>query len=556
MKEEIFKLNYESYTTVVCHNTVPITFPHPDNKNKLCGHEDNGIWGSVVNVIGSSNVYLKNYNSNVKEDFVLNYGNPLSGVIKTYFMVVVERNGDKVSLKVFNGFRERKIGNKWFKISKNVEYITVNTKTGDVYFGFLRNYQNKKKVLKNLMKNIFFTEPILTLMSLIRNKVWDHTQTTSEVAKEAVSKFMNEIDGGSGPSEFSFEQRLFKFYLDKKGIKYPNNFQLYSGKLYGNKIRKILKKNDNRIVDAFMIHNGLTGKKLKKALHCCTGINLDLYLMSKKLFGEDWINQDDDFILNTLNCVHRINESEIPTEFANLISKDELRRVFSIFKKVFFESMLDTYTFVDHISIYVQLKMHGETDLKWMSYEVDSQFFRNEHLDWSDKLSFYKRGFYERIYPDYSYEYLEQPIGEYYPLLLNDTTSYNEESSVQSNCVKTYIGKSSRMIISLRKGSIDSDERATIEYYLYRENDKKIKCKRVQSLGKYNGVLSDEWTQWILKLDLKMSYYVNDNRFETVKITKKCNNGTFLESDSYWDENGVIRWANKIDEKTKYEWIT
>jgi hypothetical protein len=292
-----------------------------------------------------------------------------------------------------------------------------------------------------------------------------------------------------------------------------------------------------------MIHNGLTGKKLKKCLHNCKGLNLDLYLIARKLFGDDWINQDDDFILQTLNSEFKINDRDIPAEFVNVIGKDELRRVFNLFKKVYFEEMLDTYTFIDHIEIYTQLKMYGETDLRWMSNDVD--IFRNEHLDWSDKLTFYKKGHYERIYPVYSYEYLEQPLEGYYPVLLDDSTSYNQESSIQSNCVKTYIGKSSNIILSLRKGSRYSEERATIEYQLYREDDK-VKCRRVQSLGKYNGKLSDEWIHWLLKLDLKMLYYVNDDRFEPVKITKKCYNGALFESDSYWDEDGFLKWDNKI----------
>ena len=45
-----------------------------------------------------------------------------------------------------------------------------------------------------------------------------------------------------------------------------------------------------------------------------------------------------------------------------------------------------------------------------------------------------------------------------------------------------------------------------------------------------------------------MLYYVNDDRFESVKITKKCYNGTFFESNSYWDEDGFLKWDNKIIE--------
>ena len=552
MKEEIFKVNYEAYTTVVFHDTVPITFPHPRNKYFFEDENEADIWDQLLHtndkatLSKKSDVYLENFVSNVEEDFVLHYGNPLARVLKSYLMIVVERDGDKVSMKVFSGFRERRVGNKWFKVVRNVDYITVNTKTGDVYSGFLHNYQNKKKVRKKLNKNYFLNEPVSNIGYVIRDKIWSYSHNSVEVVMDASSKFMNEVDGRRElVSIFSLDKRLFKFYLDKKGIKYPNNFFLYSSRLVGPIFRKTLKKNDNRLVDTFMIHNGLTGKKLKKCLHSCKGLNLDLYLVAKNLFGDDWINQDDDFILQTLNSEFKIKDAVIPAEFVSVIGKDELRRVFNLFKKVYFEEMLDTYTFIDHIEIYTQLKMYGETDLRWMSNDVD--IFRNEHLDWSDKLTFYKNGHYERIYPIYSYEHLEQPLGEYYPVLLDDSTSYNEESSAQSNCVKTYIGKPSNIIISLRKGSRNSEERATIEYQLYREDDK-VKCRRVQSLGKYNGKLSDEWTHWLLKLDLKMLYYVNDDRFEPVKITKKCYNGTFFESDSYWDEDGFLKWDNKIIE--------
>jgi hypothetical protein len=549
MKEEIFKVSYEVYTTVVFHDTVPITFPHPRNKYFFEDENEADIWDQLLHtndkatLSKKSDVYLENFVSNVEEDFVLHYGNPLARVLKSYLMIVVERDGDKVSMKVFSGFRERRVGNKWFKVVRNVDYITVNTKTGDVYSGFLHNYQNKKKVRKKLNKNYFLNEPVSNIGYVIRDKIWSYSHNSVEVAMDASSKFMDEIDGRGLVSLFSLDKRLFKFYLDKKRIKYPNNFFLYSSRLVGPIFRKTLKKNDNRLVDTFMIHNGLTGKKLKKCLHSCKGLNLDLYLVAKNLFGDDWINQDDDFILQTLNSEFKIKDAVIPAEFVSVIGKDELRRVFNLFKKVYFEEMLDTYTFIDHIEIYTQLKMYGETDLRWMSNDVD--IFRNEHLDWSDKLTFYKNGHYERIYPIYSYEHLEQPLGEYYPVLLDDSTSYNEESSAQSNCVKTYIGKPSNIIISLRKGSRNSEDRATIEYQLYREDDK-TKCRRVQSLGKYNGKLSDEWTHWLLKLDLKMLYYVNDDRFEPVKITKKCYNGTFFESDSYWGEDGFLNWDNKI----------
>ena len=180
MKEEIFKVNYEAYTTVVFHDTVPITFPHSRNKYFFDDENEADIWDQLLNtndkltLSKKSDVYLENFVSNVEEDFVLHYGNPLARVLKSYLMVVIERDGDKVSMKVFNGFRERRVGNKWFKVVRNVDYITVNTKTGDVYSGFLHNYQNKKKVRKKLHKNFFLNEPISNIGYVIRDKIWSY----------------------------------------------------------------------------------------------------------------------------------------------------------------------------------------------------------------------------------------------------------------------------------------------------------------------------------------------------------------------------------------------
>jgi hypothetical protein len=553
MKQEIFKVKYESYTVVAYQDSCPITYPDSEKEP----YEDYHGYLVSKKKKRDQQLFIEDYTSSVEEDYVYNYGNPLCMVLKTYTMVLVERTEDKVSIKVYDGYRRRNVGNTWFKTVRNLNFITVNLKTGDVYNGHLRNRQNKVKVYNKLRKNFFYNDPINELTFLIKGHIWSYSYNHLDVIKDAISKFMYEVDGREDSSDLSFDKRLFKFYLDNKGIKYPNNFHLYSTKLLGKEIRKILKKNDKRLVDTFMIHNGLAGKQLKKALHNCQRLNVDLYQIARKLFGDDWINQDDDFILNVLNSEYQIPEREIPAEFTNVIGKDELRRVFNLFKKVFFDNDLDMYNFVDHIRMYTELKMYGETDIKWMSNEVESNFFRDEHLDWTDKLSFYRKGYYQRIYPEFTYNHLEQPIGEYYPVVLNSSTNYNEESNIQSNCVKTYIGKSSNIIISLRKGSLESEDRATIEYRLYKEGDQ-VKCRRVQSLGKYNSVLSDQWISPLLKLDLKMLYYINHENFDTVKITKKCHNDTFLESDSYWDEDGIIRWVYKTiegDTLIIHEWI-
>jgi hypothetical protein len=193
--------------------------------------------------------------------------------------------------------------------------------------------------------------------------------------------------------------------------------------------------------------------------------------------------------------------------------------------------------------MYTELKTFGENDLKWYSVD-DNSDFRKEHLDWTDKLQHYKKGTYVRTYPDYMYETISQPLYvDFHPVLLDSTQKYNDESKQQSNCVKGYIGKSSSIIISVRTGQ-SLTERATVEYLLTKESDK-VSAKRVQSLGKFNQKLEDEWNEVLLKLDQVVLSCVRDERFETVKLTKECKNGVVLSSDSYWDEDGKLRWTYK-----------
>jgi hypothetical protein len=70
----------------------------------------------------------------------------------------------------------------------------------------------------------------------------------------------------------------------------------------------------------------------------------------------------------------------------------------------------------------------------------------------------------------------------------------------------------------------------------------------VQSLGRFNNKLDDEWNDILFKLDKVMLYYIQDEKFDTVQIKKKCKNGVELNSTSDWNDNGHLFWTqNKIN---------
>jgi hypothetical protein len=532
MKELIYKISFKKYNSTKFKDHSSI-FP----KNSYISGELNL---DMLEVPTQKHPFFKMESSNNTEEcFVENFVNPLYSVLMEYVMVVVEKNDHKVCIKMFQGYKSRREGKPWFKVNKNVNYISVNTKTGDVYHGYIHGYQKKKKCSKSIRRNYFINDPLNALKSQIKNALSYYSENAYDDVTKAFSEFMFQIDQRVNFENLNYSDRLLRFYLNKRGIKYPNNFNIYNEALFGPEIKKLIKKKNNRLVDAVMVKNGLTGKKVKKALHECTNLNINLYITARKLFGEDWLNQDGDIILDLLNST--IGSFAVPELFLELVTTEELKRVYTLFKQTYVHQNLDTYTFVDHIRMYTELKMFGEHELRWTSFE-NKQEFRKEHLDWTDKIQHYKKGSYTRHYPEYMYEMLSQPLlDDFHSILLDSSSTYNEESNYQSNCVKGYIGKPSCLIISVRCNQF-SEERATIEYSLTKKDDK-IFADRVQSLGKFNQKLEAQWTTVLLKLDQVVLSCVRDERFETVKLTKECNNGTVLNSDTYWNNDGKLRWV-------------
>lgn len=485
-----------------------------------------------------------------EECFTKNYGNPLCEVIKQSRMVVIEKYDNKVSLKVFTNHRIRQVGRVWFKVVKNMSYVTVNLKTGDVYNGGIDNYHLKRKCRKRIKRNTFVN--ILNNMEYhIKNfNFYDNQTDNNEGVKEILSIFTSQFTNNNDLENLSYDDRLFKFYLDKRNIKIPNNFYVFRKYWFGKELRKTLKKNNNKMIDTIVSHYKFSGKKIKKALHRCEYFNFELYNSARKIFGDDWLNQDEDIIMGCLNSNTWFN---IHDRFLNLASKDEIKKLFMLFKQMVIHDTISSSTLRDHIEFYCQLKLYGETDLKWMA--KDDMSLIKEHTEWSTKIEHYRNGTYTRIYPEYSYNHIQTPIDIdgtiYYPKLLDNSENYNQESSVQSNCVKTYINRPESIIVSLREDDLESIERATIEYRVS-NNDEKVQIKRVQSLGRFNRKLDSKWVEVLFRLDEIMLSYVEDERFDIVQIKKECSNGVVIQGNPKWDSNGSLIMENDLIEQNGF----
>jgi hypothetical protein len=541
MKEVLFKKEFVSYETIE-HESYS-EFPYV--KRMIQSQTLNFELEDGPEPTKKHPLFIYKKTNKTEEEFVTRFADQLYSVTRNNVTIVVERDGDKVAIKLFWSYKHRRPGVVWFKTIKHVEFISVNTKTGDVYVGGIDNYHLKRKSKKRINRNYFIGEPLNNLSLSIRNCIRRvDSNLDVDCTQEALEVFIQTIDPIDNFGVLTNNQRLFKFYLNKRGVKFPNNFHIYTNEWFGPEIKKILKKTDNRMVDAVMVRNELSGKQIKKALHNCEGLNLPMLTLARNMFNDDWVNQDYELILGCLNS--NINYYPLPVDFKEFVTNEELKRVFKLFRHVVIHGTLDAHTFYDHMRFYCDLKLY-EPNIKWMSSDDDKSDFRGEHLDWVDKIQSYREGTYYRKYPDYSYQVISEPIehgGEvYYPVLLDNSKSYNQESAIQSNCVKTYIGKCGSMIVSLRQGGVDSEVRATIEYKLsYTFVGKIIHVDRVQSLGRFNKKLTEEWDDVLFKLDRRMLYYVKDENFDTVKIKKVHKSGLELESTSYWRDDGRLVW--------------
>lgn len=537
MKEVVFKREYSRYNTVVHQDFSEVPeFLLSESYSEKHPH------------------FKKLHSFTTEEEFVKNFANPLAEVWRQKQLLVVEKDETKVSIKFFSNIKLRSVGKPWFRVRKDLEYITVNKQTGDVYLGGISNYQKVKKCQKKIQKNFFLQSPLATFRVKLKNYL--HSMGPSSVLDsfEAVRIFIEQIEGPDPTFNSNYSKKLFEFYLKKKGIKYPNNFILFAPHFFGGKIRKKLKKNGHKLVETFMEVHELKGDKIKKALHCCDEfLNVDVLKSSISLFPYDWISGDEELLKKILNFPNsfRIGNDELEIHSEHF-SKTELKNIFSIFKEVI-DNNIDTVTFSDHLRILYQLKNFGETDLRWKS--KNKKEFNSEHLDWSDKFEHYRKGSYKRIYPDYFDSILNSVIcigpDKFYPKLLKSSEEYNEESLIQHNCVKTYIGRPSSIIVSLRKNSIDSEDRVTVEYLNFLFGDKFNGLRRVQTRGKYNSSVVG-WDEVLEMLDKKMEEIVLDENFKTVSIEKKCANGVLLNSGSAWDDRGNLIWTFKYDLDNSY----
>jgi len=428
---------------------------------------------------------------------------------------VVEEIDHKLSLKVYYTERYRRVGTRYFATQKSVDYLTYNLKTKNLYYGNRKG--SKKKVFqKKIRVNNFIDDPVLTVKSKTLNYFSELASGLMDQHRFVDMLFDKFIDvlyekrGFKRNKDFSVSKSLYLFYLMDNGFKYPDSFYLF--RFF--KLKKYELKKEKNIVNLTMKKLNLRGKKIKKLLNQYENLSPDV-IYTYRLLGLDYFNKVEESTLlkymegknGPQDFYYMTNESK---EYFNLLTKEERKRFLKIINQ---NVSIDIIS--DHVLMFKKIKdLGGDFKLKFN----DKHDFSHEHFELTEELEKLRKGYVVRFNGEKFKERIEEVIYdfngvEYYPVYLSNSDMYNDETKVQSNCVQTYADQKSSIIISLRLGSKDSKNRATIEYRIV-EN----KVIRVQSLGRFNKTLESNYDLPMELLDNKIQRLYNQGILKRTEI--------------------------------------
>ena len=298
-------------------------------------------------------------------------------------------------------------------------------------------------------------------------------------------------------------------------------------KLYPGK--KALKKNGNNIIPAILDRIGL---KSKFFINLMNNYKPDLtyVVMYANLLGLKHIkNLNKDFFkyerlpYETFLDV-RVKYDDVIDSDYDIITDYDRKNIVKIINDFTLSESIDKNTIgqrnqagnitgliQDHIRIIRKLKEY-EPDIKIRAKTFTE--FENEHTNYSEKYSLYRNS--EEIYYLYDSELINElknsQNGCDYVLLSNDM-DYINESTHQSNCVRTYIDKFDSIIISVRRGN----KRATTEFT--------FNGLCIQQRGSYNSPTDVDLIDDVERLEtiVKNLYLRGDLKPPQIKIKNKIN---------------------------------
>ncbi len=473
----------------------------------------------------------------------------------TQCKIKVVRDGNKISIRWSYTVRRRRVGKQYFSVLKTHRYVTYNYVTKNFYHGTIETTRKKvkrKKVRCNTFYLPFLTEVKLAIRRNVNhiisqnNNNWQSLISTQyktltlgdEIANEALRIFSYSIFQNNNilldyKSNY-LEGEMYKMYLKDNGISYPDSVNQYT--VIPTPKAKLLKHGN--VVHYFMDITGLRGKRVREILNKTTHIDFKTLVDVYHSMGVDYFSKiRESFFKDENNFLyHRYYNHETFVKNKTLpLSNLDKKRIVDLINN---DSEMVWTLIIDHIITISKLKKFGE-EIKMKFTNRDE--FNEEHYRITELLENYRDGKVIRFNgKEFEHEINKVIIYdefEFYPVLLTNSTQYNEESKTQSNCVRTYIEKPQNIIISIRKDTIFGLDRITVEYLIT-----PIGLERVQNRKKFNQS-TDEWDEGLMSvLDSRVTELYRRGVFEITKLRKEFNNGKSIQRNASFNfEDGIVK---------------
>lgn len=466
--------------------------------------------------------------SKTKEDYLKYYAVKTCAVRLNRTTIVLENDDNKISIKIYQYLNFRTVGVHYFRRQQTIQYITYNKKTKIVYVG--QKHSKNSSIRSNPFQNGEINNFFSLLYSNIKNyKLVDGIQDSNKIMFEIVDTFFkNAFTDEINSQTYSFldsEKIFLDNYIKVNNIVVPDNYNIFF-KNQQITLREI-KRAKNNLLLAVEKRYKIKGKKFHRVLHSLDYFNPYVLTDFIYFFGIDSLKQLSDSDLKAILSipVNTINTHEmvvVNDEFTAV----EKKRIMDIFLDCIHNN--GSYrTIMDHLRFIYTLRYQYNENVGWNGKNRDE--FTNEHVFLSNLIAKYQNGIYDRTYTQEFIDSFNTQFvyngGVYYPVVLCMDTQYKDESEVQHNCVKTYTKNVKSCIISLREGSPDSNVRATIQYSFECERYK-ITATRLQTLGRFNKALDNNWTKPVNMLDEHMKQSISKFKVENYKITKTTYGGS------------------------------
>jgi hypothetical protein len=483
------------------------------------------------------------------------YGDKTKGLTISTCEIKIVEDVNKISIRYSYVVRKRRVGRQYFSVLKTHRYVTYNYVTKNFYHGTIETTRKKvkrKKVRCNTFYIPFLTEVKLAIRRNVNHIIsqtqnWQSLVSTAysqmtkgdEVAMDALKQFAYSIYSKNNIllnyNSNYLEGEMYKMYLKDNNVSYPDSVNQYT--VIPTPKSKLLKYGN--VVHYFMNIADLKGKKVRKILNQTTHIDFKTLVDVYHNMGVDYFSKiRESFFKDENNFLyHRYyNHDAFEKKKIFPLSNLDKKRIVDLINN---DTEIIWNMIMDHLITISKLKKFGE-EVKMRFTNRDE--FNEEHYRITELLENYRDGKVSRFNgQDFQNELSEMIMYDgfqFYPVLLTNSTQYNEESKVQSNCVRTYIEKPQNIIISLRRNTMFGSDRITVEYLIT-----PMGFERVQNRKKYNQS-TDEWDEDLMRiLDYRLDRLYEKGIFKLTKIWKEFNNGKVIERSATFVENedGVIK---------------